>query len=202
MHVHISLTDGSPDPVVRAFRKLSFDRLYLLAGITSEAPAVDLGRSLEPLGVTTEIRRISGTSFGEVSDAVRRICEAEGPRGCSFSLGIAGGTPVSAAAMYSCAYLMDAEVYDGDIPLPIPRVPELGEETRSVLERIGELEDTRGRAGIKDLSECTGRTKQSLNYQLNILRREGLVEDVADPKDKRFRSIGLTDKGRMVAGWA
>ena len=25
--------------------------------------------------------------------------------------------------------------------------------------------------------------------------------DVADPKDRRCRSIGLTDKGRMVAGW-
>ena len=50
-------------------------------------------------------------------------------------------------------------------------------------------------------SESTGRTKQSLNYQLNILRREGLVCDIADPKDRRCRSIGLTDKGRMVAGW-
>ena len=39
-------------------------------------------------------------------------------------------------------------------------------------------------------------------YQLNILRREGLVQDVADPKDRRCRSIGLTDKGRMVAGWS
>ena len=202
MHVHISLTDGSPDPVVKAFRKLSFDRLYLLAGIASEAPAVDLGRTLEPLGVSTVIRRISGTSFGEVCDAVHSVCETEGPHGCSFSLGISGGTPVSAAAMYSCAYLMGADVYDADILLPTPRVPELGEETRSVLESIGELEDTCGRAGIKDLSECTGRTKQSLNYQLNILRREGLVQDVADPKDRRCRSIGLTDKGRMVAGWS
>ena len=50
-------------------------------------------------------------------------------------------------------------------------------------------------------SESTGRIKQSLNYQLNILRREGLVCDIADPKDRRCRSIGLTDKGRMVAGW-
>lgn len=53
MHVHISLTDGSFEPVVKAFRRISFDRLYLLAGIASEAPAVGLGRTLEPLGVTT-----------------------------------------------------------------------------------------------------------------------------------------------------
>ena len=202
MHVHISLTDGSSEPVVKAFRRISFDRLYLLAGIASEAPAVGLGRTLEPLGVTTEVRRISGTSFGEVSDAVRRIFEAEGPRGCSFSLGIAGGTPVSAAAMYSCAYLMDAPVYDCDVPLPIPRMPELGEETRSVLERIGELEDSHDTVGIGELSTSTGRTKQSLNYQLNILRREGLAEDCIDPKDKRRRTIRLTDKGRMAVGWA
>ena len=71
-----------------------------------------------------------------------------------------------------------------------------------MLDTIGELEDTRGRAEIRDLSEFTGRIKQSLNNQLNILRREGLVCDVADPKDRRCRSIGLTDKGRMVAGWA
>ena len=202
MLVHISLMGDSTEPVVKAFRKLSFDRLYLLAGISNEGLAVSLGRTLEPLGVTTEVRRISGTSFGEVADAVRRMAETEGPRGSSFTLGISGGTPVSAAAMYSCGYLMDAEVYDSDVLLPLPRMPELGEETRSVLDAIGELEDTRGKAGIKEISESTGRTKQSLNYQLNILRREGLVCDIADPKDRRCRSIGLTDKGRMVAGWA
>ncbi|MBO5519163.1 MAG: hypothetical protein J5945_03325 [Candidatus Methanomethylophilus sp.] len=52
-----------------------------------------------------------------------------------------------------------------------------------------------------DISEITGRTKQLLNYQLNILRKEGLAVDRPDPKDRRRRSITLTGKGRMAVGW-
>ena len=120
------------------------------------------------------------------------------------SLGDGTALPLSASPFGHLARMAFflAEVYDSDVLLPTTRMPELGEETRSVLDAIGELEDTRGRAGIREISESTGRTKQSLNYQLNILRREGLVRDIADPKDRRCRSIGLTDKGRMVAGWA
>ena len=50
------------------------------------------------------------------------------------------------------------------------------------------------------------KTKQTLNHQINILREEGLVEngEIKRPDgkvDRRYRSIVLTQQGRLVASW-
>lgn len=124
-----------------------------------------------------------------------------------------------AAASCSCAFFIGATIYyvmktdgpvkDQVVQIPTPKTPNMAAlkpETREILRYILKETESKSPVTTADLMEKFNRTKQSLNHQIGILRNEGLVENSnginTDGKsDRRFRTIILTQQGRLIASW-
>ena len=93
--------------------------------------------------------------------------------------------------------------------IPTPKTPNLAvlkPETRKILRFILKMVEEDGYATTTEMKDEFNKTKQSLNYQINILRNEGLIENGEIVKsngkvDRRTKSIILTQQGRLVASW-
>ncbi len=95
------------------------------------------------------------------------------------------------------------------LSIPTPKTPNMAalkEETREILRYILKKVEAGSYSTTAELMEEFDKTKQTLNHQINILREEGLVEngEIKRPDgkvDRRYRSIVLTQQGRLVASW-
>ena len=219
MHIHIAPMGESTQPVTKAFQALGFDKLYLLYSEKLQKSIEYVTESLSSFNVEVVPIPVSGFLFQEIVDAIYRIYESENGKGVSFSINITGGTNLMAAAACSCAFFIGATIYyvmNDDRPvkeqvksIPTPKTPNLAAlkpETRRILRFILKMVEEGGYATTAELKDEFNKSKQSLNYQINILRNEGLVENgeiiQSNGKvDRRCKSIVLTQQGRLVASW-
>ena len=219
MHIHIAPMGESTQPVTKAFQALGFDKLYLLSNKKFQKSIDHVTESLSSFNVEVVPVFISGFAFQEIVDAIYRVYEAENGKGVTFSINITGGTNLMAAASCSCAFFIGATIYyvmndDRSVKeqvqsIPTPKTPNLAAlkpETRKILRSILKKVEDEGYATTAELKDEFNKTKQSLNYQINILRNEGLVENgeivQSNGKvDRRCKSIVLTQQGRLVASW-
>ena len=206
-------------PVMKAFQALGFDKLYLLSGMQFQDSIDSVKASLSGFKVDVDVIYITGFNFQEIVNAIYRIYEKENKRGAEFSINITGGTNLMAAAACSCAFFIGATIYyvmmgEGPVKeqvktIPTPKTPNMATlkpDTRKILRFILERVEDRGYTTTAELMDNFNKSKQSLNYQIKHLRDEGLVEngDVKMPNgkvDHRFRSITLTQQGRLIASW-
>ena len=221
MHVHIAMMGQATEPVIKSFQALGYDRLYIVVGRKFEDSVSRVKSAMSPFGVEVGVEYVSGFDFQEVVNAIYRIYESESGGGNvnTFSINITGGTNLMAAASCSCAFFIGATIYyvmmgdgpvkDQVVPIPTPKTPNMAilkPETRQILSFIlKETECSRPVTTAKLMDEF-GKTKQSLNYQINVLRREGLVENGDGVKedgsvDRRYRTLILTPQGRLIASW-
>lgn len=207
------------EPVMKAFQALGFDKLYLLSNDKYQESINLVTEGLSSFRVDVKVEYISGFDFQEIVNTIYRIYERENSRGVDFSINITGGTNLMAAAACSCAFFIGATIYyvmmgDGPVkdqvkPIPTPKTPNMAAlkpETREILRYISSETDNHHDVTTAALMSRFGKTKQSLNHQINILRAEGLVENSdgirPDGKsDRRYRSIILTPQGRLIASW-
>lgn len=219
MHIHIAMMGRVTEPVTKAFQALGYDKLYLLSGTKFQESIDKVTDSLSNFKVEVIPEYISGFDFQEIVNTIYRIYERENGKGVTFSINITGGTNLMAAAACSCAFFIGATIYyvmDDDKPvkeqvlsIPTPKTPNMAalkEETREILRYILKKVESGGYATTAELMEEFNKTKQTLNHQINILREEGLVEngEIKRPDgkvDRRYRSIVLTQQGRLVASW-
>ena len=219
MHIHIAPMGESTQPVTKAFQALGFDKLYLLSSEKFQKSIEYVTESLSSFNVEVVPIPVSGFLFQEIVDAIYRIYESENGKRVSFSINITGGTNLMAAAACSCAFFIGATIYyvmNDDRPvkeqvksIPTPKTPNLAAlkpETRRILRFILKMVEEGGYATTAELKDEFNKSKQSLNYQINILRNEGLVENgeiiQSNGKvDRRCKSIVLTQQGRLVASW-
>jgi DNA-binding transcriptional ArsR family regulator len=219
MHIHIAMMGKVTEPVTKAFQALGFDKLYLLSGTKFQESVEKVTEALSVFNVEVVPEYISGFDFQEIVNTIYHIYERENGKGVEFSINITGGTNLMAAAACSCAFFIGATIYyvmDDDKPvkeqvlsIPTPKTPNMAAlkpETREILRYILKKVEGGGYATTVELMEEFDKTKQTLNHQIKILRDEGLVEngDIrrADGKiDRRYRSIVLTQQGRLVASW-
>ncbi len=219
MHVHIAMMGSATEPVTKSFQALGYERLYLLTSEKFKASADAIIGSLSSFMVEVTVEYVSGFDFQEIVNAIYRIYERESGKGNHFSINITGGTNLMAAASCSCAFFIGATIYyvmNGDgpvkdqvVPIPTPKTPNMSAlkpETRAILRYILKKTEKGERVTTAGLMDEFGKTKQSLNHQINILRSEGLVENAegispAGKKDRRYRTIELTRQGRLVSSW-
>ena len=219
MHIHIAPMGESTQPVTKAFQALGFDKLYLLSNEKFQKSIDYVTESLSGFNVEVAPVHVSGFLFQEIVDAIYQIYESENGKGVGFSINITGGTNLMAAAACSCAFFIGATIYyvmNDSRPvkeqvqsIPTPKTPNLAAlkpETRKILRFILKMVEEDGYATTAELKDEFNKSKQSLNYQINILRNEGLVENgeivLSNGKvDRRCKSIVLTQQGRLVASW-
>lgn len=219
MHIHIAMMGRVTEPVTKAFQALGYDKLYLLSGTKFQESIDKVTDSLSNFKVEVIPEYISGFDFQEIVNTIYRIYERENGKGVTFSINITGGTNLMAAAACSCAFFIGATIYyvmDDDKPvkeqvlsIPTPKTPNMAalkKETREILRYILKKVESGDYATTAELMEEFNKTKQTLNHQINILREEGLVEngEIKRPDgkvDRRYRSIVLTQQGRLVASW-
>ncbi len=219
MHVHIAMMGEVTEPVTKAFHALGFDKLYLLSNKKYQNSIDLVSSTMAMFNVDVEVRYISGFDFQEIVDTIYHAYEDENGKDVSFSINITGGTNLMAAAACSCAFFIGATIYyvlKGDGPvkdqvcqIPTPKTPNMAAlkpESRNILRFI--LEETEGGRPVTtaSLMDRFGRTKQSINHQMNILRSEGLIENAdglspSGKPDKRYRTIILTRQGRLISSW-
>lgn len=219
MHVHIAMMGKATQPVTKSFQALGYEKLYLLTNKKYEDSVDFVKGSLSGFTVEVCTEYVSGFDFQEIVDTIYRIYEAvNGPK-TMFSINITGGTNLMAAASCSCAFFIGATIYyvlegpgsvkDQVVPIPTPKTPNLAalkDDTKRILRFILEQTEKNNPVTTAGLMEEFDKTKQSLNHQINILRKEGLVENSEGVSptgavDRRYRSIVLTRQGRLVASW-
>ena len=219
MHVHIAMMGETIEPVMKSFQALGYDVLYIVTNRKYEGSLKSVIEGLTPFPIRVESRFISGFDFQEIVDTIYDIYEKEKGRDVTFSINITGGTNMMAAASCSCAFFIGATIYyvlrndspvkEQVVEVPTPRVPDISslrQETKDILRYIRKMTDDGNPVTTDALMGEFGKTKQSLNHQINILRREGLVEngelkDGNGNVDRRYRTIVLTRQGRLVASW-
>lgn len=219
MHVQIAMMGEATEPVSKAFQALGFDKLYLLCSRRYQDSIEKVTSALIPFSVTVGVEYVSGFDFQEIVNAIYRVYERENSRDTVFSINITGGTNMMAAASCSCAFFIGATIYyvmrgDGPVKdqvvrIPTPKTPNMAAlkpETRDILRYILKETEAKNPVTTSKLMARFDRTKQSLNHQIKILRDEGLVENsiglTPDGKpDRRYRTIILTQQGRLIASW-
>ncbi len=221
MHVHIAMMGQATEPVIKSFQALGYDRLYIVAGRKFEDSVSWVKSAMSPFGVEVGVEYVSGFDFQEIVNAIYRIYESEssGSNLNTFSINITGGTNLMAAASCSCAFFIGATIYyvmmgdglvkDQVVPIPTPKTPNMAllkPETRQILRFILKEAECNRPVTTAKLMDEFGKTKQSLNYQINVLRKEGLVENGDGVKDdgsvdRRYRTLILTPQGRLIASW-
>lgn len=219
MHVQIAMMGEATEPVTKAFQALGFDKLYLLCSTKYQDSIDKIRTALSPFPVEVHVQNVSGFDFQEIVNSICRVYEKENSKGTTFSINITGGTNMMAAASCSCAFFIGATIYyvmrgdgpvkDQVVKIPTPKTPNMAvlkPETRDILRFI--LKETEHQRSVttSSLMSQFNRTKQSLNYQIKVLRNEGLVENskgfTPDGKpDCRYRTIVLTQQGRLIASW-
>ena len=219
MHIQIAMMGEVIEPVTKAFQALGFDKLYLLCSEKYQESINRVENALSPFPVEVNVIFVSGFDFQEIVNAIYYIYEKENNKDAVFSINITGGTNLMAAASCSCAFFIGATIYyvlrgDGPvkeqvIKIPTPKTPNtaaLKQETRDILRFI--LDETRVGHPVttSSLMDRFNRTKQSLNHQIKILRDEGLIENSMGfnsegKPDRRYRTIVLTQQGRLIASW-
>ena len=219
MHIHIAMMGRVTEPVTKAFQALGFDKLYILSNSQFQSSIDSVTVALSGFKVKVESIFISGFDFQEIVDAIYQIYEKENGKNVEFSINITGGTNLMAAAACSCAFFIGATIYyvvmgEGTVKeqvrsIPTPKTPNLAAlkpDTKEILRFILKRVEDRGYTTTAELMDQFNRSKQSLNYQINNLRDEGLVEkgDLKLPNgktDRRYKSIILTQQGRLIASW-
>ena len=219
MHIHIAMMGKVTEPVTKSFQALGYDKLYLLASSRYQESIEIVTETLKVFNVPVEVRYISGFDFQEIVDEIYRIYESENDRSVTFSINITGGTNLMAAAACSCAFFIGATIYyvmmgegpvkDQVVPIPTPKTPNLAaikQDTRDLLRFIFDESSKGNPITTNSLMDRFGRSKQSINQKLNILRGEGLVENGSGigpngRPDRRYRTIVLTRQGRLIASW-
>jgi DNA-binding MarR family transcriptional regulator len=61
------------------------------------------------------------------------------------------------------------------------------------------IEKQGGNARAADLAEWLGQAPRTVTEALDKLERDGLIERVADPQDRRVKRLRITDDGRRAA---
>lgn len=219
MHVHIATMGQVTEPVTKAFHALGYDRLYLLTSQRYQNSVDTVKGYLSGFDVEVHQKNVTGFDFQEIVNAINSVYEEEKGKGVDFSINITGGTNLMAAAACSCAFFIGATIYYvlmGDASpkelvkqIPTPKTPNMAAlkpETRNILRYILDRTERNEQVTTLMLMDEFDRTKQSVNYQINILRNEGLVmngevRNGAGIVDRRLRSIELTDSGRLIANW-
>ena len=219
MHVQIAMMGEVTEPVTKAFQALGYDRLYLLTNRKYQTSVDTVTDALAAFDVPVEPVFITGFDFQEIVDQIYRIYERENGKDVTFSINITGGTNLMAAAACSCAFFIGATIYyvlrgegpvkEQVVSIPTPKTPNMAAlkpDTREILRFILEKTESGEAVSTASLMSRFGRTKQSINHQMNILRAEGLVENGAGisasgKPDKRYRTIELTRQGRLIASW-
>lgn len=219
MHIHIAMMGKVTEPVTKAFHALGYDKLYLLSGTKFQDSIDKVAGTLNNFNVKVIPKYISGFDFQEIVSTIYNIYESEKGKDVEFSINITGGTNLMAAAACTCAFFIGSTIYyvmDDDKPvkeqvllIPTPKTPNIAAlkpETREILRYILKRVESGNYATTSELMEEFNKTKQALNHQINILRNEGLVtngeiKNANGKVDRRYRSIILTQQGRLIASW-
>ncbi len=219
MHVHIAMMGQATEPITKSFQALGYDKLYVLTGEKYKDSFESVKETLRNFNVEVDSMPVTGFNFQEIVDSINRIYESEKGDGTTFSINITGGTNLMAAAACSCAFFIGATIYyvmNDDRPvkeqvvsIPTPKTPDLGslkEETREILRFILKRTEEGNSTITSDLTDHFDRSKQSINYQIKLLKSESLVQNgppliINGRTDNRSRTIELTPHGRLIASW-
>ncbi len=85
-----------------------------------------------------------------------------------------------------------------EIPTPkIPDVKHLKDHEKSIMKILADGVEKSN----STIADTIGMSKQLCGRYIHNLEEMGLVKTGVDPGDRRYRVVGLTTEGKMVAGW-
>ncbi len=215
MHVHIANIGEHPEPVKNGVRGIgNIDQIYLLdskkyANTTKSTQAAFIDQ-----GYKCEIIEIDGFKFQEIVDIIYHIYDETYGKGVVYSINITGGTNLMAAAACSTAFFTGAKLYyvmfdpnNPDQPIserlleiPTPKIPDvkhLKDHEKSIMKILADGVEKSN----STIADTIGMSKQLCGRYIHNLEEMGLVKTGVDPGDRRYRVVGLTTEGKMVAGW-
>ena len=215
MYVHIANIGEHPEPVKNGVRGIgNIDQIYLLYSKKYVNTAKNTQSVFIDQGYKCEIIEIDGFKFQEIVDVIYRIYDKTYGKGVNYSINITGGTNLMAAAACSTAFFTGAKLYyvmndpnNPDQPISerlveistpkIPDVKHLKEHEKSIMKILADGNDKSN----SNIADTIGMSRQLCGRYIHNLEEMGLVKTGVDSNDRRYRVVGLTTEGKMIAGW-
>ncbi len=215
MHVHIANIGEHPEPVKNGVRGIgNIDQIYLLYSKKYVNTSMSTQSVFKDQGYKCDIIEIDGFKFQEIVDVIYRIYDKTYGKDVEYSINITGGTNLMAAAACSTAFFTGAKLYyvmynpdDPDLPIskrlveiPTPKIPDvkhLKDHEKSIMKILA---DGTGKSN-SSIADTIGMSRQLCGRYIHNLEEIGLVKTGVDSNDRRYRVVGLTTEGKMVASW-
>lgn len=214
MQVHVATVGKSADPIVNGFRHHSVDYQILLHSRETRDIAKLVMKRIDTF-VGREICEMVEIDAFDMRDIISQILAVRRRPGFSdaeIHVNITGGTNIMASAALVACFTIGARAYylrenvggatkslvEFVITLPVPKVPldSLSPAQRSILRHLRKEGGTLERANVSLQAALGAKSPQLVSYHLRKLRAKGLVELIAEGRQK---TAFLTDAGGLYA---
>lgn len=201
-YIHVAPVTGDAEPVLAAIRELGGEKMIL---IPAEGAEIDrLAEVLEPIGVTTKVRRTEGRMLTSAVQLLQEIARDHGEQREDILVNLAAAGRYQACAFLSAAFVAGVRTIDRPEDqirfLPVLQFSYdevVGEEKLSILRALARLED--GEGTLTEVADEAGVSRSTISYEVRGgqetegLAPLGLVE--VDQKAEGEIRLRLTPMG-------
>lgn len=206
-YIHVAALNEDPDPVLAAVRELGAEKVILVTG--EDTPA-DAGTAdvLEPLGVKTEHRTVSGSMLLGTLQLVQNIVAKHRDRREDIVVNLAGASRYQSCALLSAAFVAGIRAIDrrNDEIRFLPALnfsydEIVGPDKLEILQGLDALggEST----DLNKLTGATGLDSSTVSYQIRGGQDTRGLEDLGlikvDHDAERGLCLRLTPMGETLA---
>lgn len=205
----LQIVPVGPDiqPILAGVKAFHTTKLALLTDKDHVAQAKQVQKTLEPLGVATDIHVMKGDVIMEMLRLVTHILAEEKGRFDDIYINVCSGTQLHNTGALCAAYVNGAKALgvEGDKPFPLPilRVSYYDLVTEGKLAVLRALAGTGGQVeSLQALSGLSGMDKSLLSYHIRGGRDQKGLEELGLVTIRRGAqgrlSIRLTAMGHMI----